>query len=189
MDKYFTGTASRIEGVGLDVLAREAAMKHEHGVPAAHRCPIRNCRWAAAITYRVRGEYHLLNPLDHQQAAACGAAGKLRDLPGIHRPDRQAEPAAVHAARPVRSSSSRAPVPLEEVEPASEIVKRFATGAMSFGSISQGGARDAGHRHEPHRRQVQYRRGRRRRSALQARRATAICGAAPSSRWLRRASA
>ena len=58
------------------------------------------------------------------------------------------------------------PVPLDEVEPAKEIVKRFATGAMSFGSISQGSARDAGHRHEPHRRQVEHRRGRGRRGAL-----------------------
>ena len=65
------------------------------------------------------------------------------------------------------------PVPLDEVEPVETIVKRFATGAMSYGSISAGGARDAGHRHEPHRRQVQHRRRRRGPGALRARSPTA----------------
>ena len=106
---------------------------------------------------------------DRQQNAACGAAEQFRDLPGIHRSDRRAEPALVHSARLVRVQAGGTPVPLEEVEPASEIVKRFATGAMSFGSISQRGARDSGHRHEPHRRTLEYGRGRGRRRAFQAR--------------------
>ena len=57
-------------------------------------------------------------------------------------------------------------MPLDEVEPVSEIVKRFATGAMSYGSISPGGARDARDRDEPAGRQVQHRRGRRGRRPL-----------------------
>ena len=87
------------------------------------------------------------------------------------------------------ASSPTQPVPLDEVEPASEIVKRFATGAMSFGSISPRGAHHAGHRHEPHRRQIQHRRGRRGIRALQAAGRTAIRCARRSSRWPRGASA
>src|SRR5436309_13438605 len=62
IDKYFTGTASRIEGVGLDVLAREAKMKHDHACQ-----PVTNADTKLAIggNYqdRIRGEYHLFNPL------------------------------------------------------------------------------------------------------------------------------
>ena len=61
------------------------------------------------------------------------------------------------------------PVPLDEVEPEEAIMRRFATGAMSFGSHQQGSARDAGDRHEPHRRAQQHRRGRRGCRALPAR--------------------
>ena len=50
VDRYFTGTASRIEGVGLDVLAREAMMKHELRVPAGHRSPTPSWRSAATIS-------------------------------------------------------------------------------------------------------------------------------------------
>ena len=94
------------------------------------------------------------------------------------------------AARPARARRPTAPpMPLEEVEPSSEIVKRFATGAMSFGSISPRGARDAGHRDEPPRRALQHGRGRRGRGALDPRSRTATCGARRSSRSPRRASA
>ncbi len=61
IDKYFTGTASRIEGVGLDVLAREAAMKHELAfqplMDLDTELPV-----GGSYAYRVRGEYHLVNP-------------------------------------------------------------------------------------------------------------------------------
>ena len=136
IDKYLTGTASRIEGVGLDVLAREAQMKHA----LAYR-PITGYDTELPVggnyQYRVRGEYHLLNPLtvsklqhavrqrnpdtfqeytdliDKQNRQLC----TLRGLLEIKQPGRA--------------------VPIEDVEPATEIVKRFATGAMSFGSISK----------------------------------------------------
>ena len=182
VDQYFTGTASRIEGIGLDVIARGS--HPEARATRSSRVTDSDTELAVGgnYQYRVRGEYHLLQSADHRQAAARRAAGKLRDVPGIHRPDRQPEPPALHAARRCSNFKTAAePVPLDEVEPAAEIVKRFATGAMSFGSISQGSARDAGHRHEPHRRQVQHRRGRRRRRALRPMQRR--LAAAPSSRW------
>ena len=88
--------------------------------------------------YRVKGEYHLINPAHHQQAAARRARGPLRNLRGIRGADRSAEPAIVHLARPDGAEVRRkSRCRFREVEPASEIVKRFATGAMSFGSISK----------------------------------------------------
>ena len=90
VDKYFTGTPSRIEGVGLDVLAREAQMKHDSRLPPDYR-----------IRHRTRDRRQLSVPrprrvspaesADGQQAAACGAAAELRDLQGIHRSGQRPE--------------------------------------------------------------------------------------------------
>ena len=77
VDKYFTGTASRIEGVGLDVLAREAQLKHELRVPAADRVRYRARRRRQLSVPRAR-RVSPAQSADHQQAAARGAAGELR---------------------------------------------------------------------------------------------------------------
>src|SRR5262249_42325539 len=61
IDRYFTGTPSRIEGVGLDVLAREAQIKHEHAYRPASESET-ELEVGGSYQYRVRGEYHLLNP-------------------------------------------------------------------------------------------------------------------------------
>jgi glutamate synthase (NADPH/NADH) large chain len=136
VDRYFAGTPSRIEGVGLDVLAREAMMKHEFAMrpPAESDTEL---QIGGDYQFRVRGERHLLNPqtiskLQHsvreQEFESFQEFSKLvnqqnRDLQTLR------GLLEFHPAGP--------PVPLEEVEPAAEIVKRFATGAMSFGSISR----------------------------------------------------
>src|SRR6202023_2879582 len=62
IDRYFTGTASRIEGVGLDVLAREAKMKHDYAQQAVSDADT-ELDIGGSYQYRVRGEYHLLNPM------------------------------------------------------------------------------------------------------------------------------
>ena len=135
VDKYFTGTASRIEGVGLEVLAKEAKMKHEHAFHPLTEADL-ELSPGGNYQYRVRGEYHLLNPqtvskmqhavnnesyatfkdysklINEQNAQLCTLRGLLQFKPGN-------------------------PIPIDDVEPAKEIVKRFATGAMSFGSISK----------------------------------------------------
>jgi len=136
VDRYFTGTASRIEGVSMDVLAREAIMKHELAMrpPGASETelPI-----SGAYQFRVQGERHLVNPF---------TIAKLQHAV------RQSSPATFQEFSQLIDDQSQAlltlrgllefrpagkPVPLDEVEPAAEIVKRFATGAMSFGSISR----------------------------------------------------
>ena len=80
------------------------------------------------------------------------------------------EPEPLHAARTPPLQDSGSPIPIDEVEPAQEIVKRFKTGAMSLRLDQPRGAREPGDRHEPHRRQVEHRRGWRGSGALRARR-------------------
>ena len=88
--------------------------------------------------YRERGRAAPAESADHQQTAACGEAIKFPDVSGILEDRQRAEPeSSIRCAACWISGPPGRPLPLEEVEPASEIVKRFATGAMSFGSISK----------------------------------------------------
>jgi glutamate synthase (NADPH/NADH) large chain len=133
--KYFTGTASRIEGVGLDVLAREAIMKHSLGfqplTDSVTELPV-----GGSYAYRLRGEHHLLNPATIsklQHAVRQGSFATFQEYTDIiNEQNRQ-----MCTLRGLFEFKPGKAVPIEEVEPASEIVKRFATGAMSFGSISK----------------------------------------------------
>jgi glutamate synthase domain-containing protein 2/glutamate synthase domain-containing protein 1/glutamate synthase domain-containing protein 3 len=136
MDLAFAGTPSRIAGVGFDVLAREAAMRHARGFPGdEYAYPELDA--GGLYQWRLRGEQHAFNPetveslqratrqdsfetFQEFSAAADGDSVRMSSLRGLLDFD----------------FSQRDPVPLEEVEAASEIVKRFCTGAMSYGSIS-----------------------------------------------------
>ena len=92
IDKYFTGTASRIEGVGLDVLAREAQMKHEHAFQPLTESPTLELAVGGNYQYRVRGEYHLFNPLT--VSASCSTRSGTESYSTFQeytRPDRRAE--------------------------------------------------------------------------------------------------
>jgi glutamate synthase (NADPH) large chain len=136
VDTYFTGTASRIEGVGLDVVAEEAIRKHRH----AFR-PLTDFETELAVggsyQWRAGGEYHLYNPqtiakLQHSvRQQSFETFEEYTEL--IDNQNRQL--CTLRGLLEVKSADEG--VPIEEVEPASEIVKRFATGAMSFGSISK----------------------------------------------------
>jgi glutamate synthase domain-containing protein 2/glutamate synthase domain-containing protein 3 len=136
VDKYFTGTASRVEGIGLDVLAREAKMKLDH----AYR-PLTESDTELAVggnyQYRVRGEYHLFNPLTVsklQHAVRQESFATFQEYTDLL-DNQNKQLSTLRGLMEIRKSDH--PVPLEEVEPAAEIVKRFATGAMSYGSISR----------------------------------------------------
>ena len=139
IDRYFTGTASRIEGVGLDVLAREAQTKHAHAFrPTTHSETELDV--GGSYQFRVNGEYHLLNPLTvsklqhsvHQDRES--GYSTFQEYAGLI--DQQNKDLCTLRGLMEFCEPER-PVKLDEVEPASEIVKRFATGAMSFGSISK----------------------------------------------------
>jgi glutamate synthase domain-containing protein 2/glutamate synthase domain-containing protein 1/glutamate synthase domain-containing protein 3 len=136
VDKYFTGTVSRIEGVGLEVLAQEAILKHRYAFAPQTEFDT-ELDVAGNYQWRARGEYHLYNPqtisrLQHAvRQESFTTFQEYTDL--IDRQTRQL--CTLRGLLEVKDSPN--PVPIEEVEPAASIVKRFATGAMSFGSISK----------------------------------------------------
>jgi glutamate synthase (NADPH) large chain len=138
VDEYFTGTASRIGGIGLSVLAAEVATRHRmaHEARPTERAH-RELEVGGEYQWRREGEYHLFNPktvfkLQHATrskqysifkeytAAVDGQAEQLATLRGLLR----------------LGVAEGGPVPIDEVEPVSAIMARFSTGAMSYGSIS-----------------------------------------------------
>jgi glutamate synthase (NADPH) large chain len=136
VEAYFAGTTSRLEGVGLNVLAREAQMKHEF----AFR-PLTDFETELAVGgnyhQRVNGEYHLLNPATIsklQQAVRQESFQTFQEYTELI--DRQSSQLCTLRGL-MKLKNGDKPVPIDEVEPAKEIVKRFTTGAMSFGSISK----------------------------------------------------
>jgi glutamate synthase domain-containing protein 2/glutamate synthase domain-containing protein 1/glutamate synthase domain-containing protein 3 len=138
VDRYFTGTASRIEGVGLAVLAREAKMKHDYAAQPVSEADT-ELDVGGSYQYRVRGEYHLLNPgtvSKLQHAVRQESFQTFQEYSALV--DSQSrELCTLRGLMQFKLGDKDQPVPIEEVEPAAEIVKRFATGAMSFGSISK----------------------------------------------------
>ena len=139
VDEYFTGTASRIEGIDLDVIAREVAARHAIAFPdrpeeLAHReLPV-----GGEYQWRREGEYHLFNPdtvFKLQHSTRTGRYEIFKQYSALV--DNQAARLATLRGLFELKTGERAPVPIDEVEPVSEIVKRFSTGAMSYGSISK----------------------------------------------------
>jgi len=135
IDLAFVGTHSRVSGVSLDVLAREAEMRHERGFPkGAYEYP--ELDPGGLYQWRLRGEQHTFNPdsvsklqhavrnenwksFEEYASSANDDAVRMRTLRGL-----------------LDFKLDREPVPIEEVEEAAAIVTRFCTGAMSYGSIS-----------------------------------------------------
>lgn len=136
IDAHFTGTVSRIGGLTIDDLQRECDARFAEALAQANSPAPDQLPSSGITTWRPRGEDHLIDP---QTISLLQRAVRTND------PELFAEySAAVH--QPGRSIvlrdllefvATRPAIPLEEVEPATEIVKRFNTGAMSYGSISQ----------------------------------------------------
>jgi glutamate synthase domain-containing protein 2/glutamate synthase domain-containing protein 1/glutamate synthase domain-containing protein 3 len=136
VERYFTGTASRIEGIGIEVLAQEALLKHQFALQPPSESETQ-LRIGGEYQYRVRGERHLLNPntvSKLQHAVRQSKFETFREFADIvNQQNRE-----LQMLRGMFDFKPAGPaVSLDEVEPATEIVKRFATGAMSFGSISK----------------------------------------------------
>ena len=136
VDRYFTGTASRIEGVDLQVLAREALMKHRFAMQACSESET-ELRVGGEYQYRVRGERHLLNPLTVSKLQHAVRQSKFETYEEFARIVNQQNRDLLMLRGMFDFKPTGEPIPLNDVEPASEIVRRFATGAMSFGSISK----------------------------------------------------
>ena len=140
VEKYFTGTATMIEGVGLEEIARETAERHARAFSAD---PV--LRTALDVggdyMYRVRGEAHIWSPdavAELQHAVRLNSAETFETF-SRRINSQSAEAKTIRGLFHIRTAeeTGRKPVPLEEVEPAAEIVKRFSTGAISFGAISR----------------------------------------------------
>jgi glutamate synthase (NADPH) large chain len=136
VDAYFSGTASRIEGVDLNVIAREAQTKHEYAFQPRNNSET-ELVVGGAYQYRIGGEYHLLNPQTVsklQHAVRQNNPKTFQEYTDLI-DDQNRNMSTLRGLLQIKPSE--APVPIEEVEPAKEIVKRFTTGAMSYGSISK----------------------------------------------------
>ena len=138
--KYFTGTATRIEGVGLAEIAEETVRRHRDAFSDA---PIYRSMLdvGGEYAFRVRGEDHVWNAATVaalQHAVRGNSYEKYRHYAGILN-EQSERLVTIRGLFRIKSAEedARASVPIEEVEPAKTIVQRFATGAMSFGSISR----------------------------------------------------
>src|SRR4029079_13803352 len=138
VDRYFTGTTSRIGGIGLEVLARETLARHALARPSC-AAPASETRLlnGGVHAWRRDGEHHQCNPdtiAEVQQAVRHGGQEAYERFTAQVN-NESTRKAALRGLLKLRTDGAT-PIPLHEVEDAKEIVKRFATGAMSLGSIS-----------------------------------------------------
>ncbi|HEX2481431.1 MAG TPA: glutamate synthase-related protein, partial [Methylomirabilota bacterium] len=136
VDRYFTGTLSRVSGIGLDVIAEEVRRRHEHAFPTRPVGPA-ELDWGGEYQWRRDGEFHLFNPDTVFKLQHATRSGQYQIFKEYTRAvDEQSRNLAtlrgLFALRPAEM-----PLPLDEVEPVESILRHFATGAMSYGSISQ----------------------------------------------------
>jgi glutamate synthase (NADPH/NADH) large chain len=137
IDEYFTGTISQLGGIGLDEIAAEVAARHKMANPnrpedRAHR----RLELGGEYQWRREGEAHLFNPdtvFKLQHATRSGRYDIFKEYTALV--DDQSEHLMTLRGL-FEFADDREPVPIDEVEPIAEIVKRFSTGAMSYGSIS-----------------------------------------------------
>jgi glutamate synthase (NADPH) large chain len=135
VDQYFTGAISRIEGMGLDEIAREILIKHEFAF-SKQTLPFEQLPVGGVYQWKRKGEYHLFNP---QTVHLLQQATKLNDYNIFKKYTKLINELEANSST-LRSlfqfKPKRISIPIDDVEPAESILKRFATGAMSFGSIS-----------------------------------------------------
>ena len=138
VDEFFTGTVSRLGGIGLEEIAREVASRHATAHPKrpdlrAHR----RIELGGEYQWRREGEFHLFNPDTVYRLQHSTRAGRYDLFKQYTKDvdDQSQRLATLRGLFELRTSES-GPISIDEVEPVSEIVKRFSTGAMSYGSIS-----------------------------------------------------
>ncbi|WP_239346924.1 glutamate synthase large subunit [Frankia sp. CiP3] len=135
---YFTGTPSRLDGVGIDVIADEVAARHHKAYSVvSSELAHRNLDTGGEYQWRREGEVHLFNPetvflLQHATRSRQYEVFRQYTATVDELSRRSATLRGLFSLR----EGLRPPVPIDQVEPVSEILKRFATGAMSYGSIS-----------------------------------------------------
>ena len=135
VDKYFNGTASRIGGIGLEEIALEVIIPHNNAFTEPHENGSFALPNIGYYSYRVNGEHHAWNPQSVgllQWATKTGNYAKYKEYASqVNEENRK--PVFLRGFLDYKTN----PIPLKEVEPAEAIMKRFVTGAMSYGSISK----------------------------------------------------
>ena len=137
VDRYFTGTVTQLDGVGLDVIAEEVARRHALAYPVSGPPAHRTLATGGEYQWRRDGEAHLFNPdtvFRLQHATRSGRYDIFKQYTRLV--DDQSQKLMTLRGLFKLRTGVRPPVPIEEVEPVSAIVRRFSTGAMSYGSIS-----------------------------------------------------
>jgi glutamate synthase domain-containing protein 2/glutamate synthase domain-containing protein 1/glutamate synthase domain-containing protein 3 len=135
IDRYFTWTASRIEGIGLDVIAEESQRRHDYAYQVSPTLD-GDLDVGGQYQWRRRGEHHMYNPNTVALLQHSVRKGDFK-LFKTYSAAANDESRRLCTIRGLLKFKPGTPIPLAEVEPASEIVKRFKTGAMSLGSISR----------------------------------------------------
>jgi glutamate synthase (NADPH/NADH) large chain len=139
VDRFFFGTATTIEGIGLAEVAEETVLRHTLAF-GDDLTLLRSLEVGGEYAYRTRGEHHFWQAdtvASLQHAVRGNLPEKYREY--AHRVNEESGRYSLRGLFRIKSAEElgTAPVPLDEVEPAAEIVKRFATGAMSLGAISK----------------------------------------------------
>ena len=139
VDEYFVGLTSRLGGVGIEILASETIKRHHIAYPPGGEIPgSKKLQIGGEYQWRREGEPHLFDPetvFTLQHATRTKRFDVFKRYTA--RVDDQSRRLMTLRGLFSFKTEMRKPIPIEEVEPASEILKRFATGAMSYGSISQ----------------------------------------------------
>ena len=136
IDKYFTGTASQIEGVNIDVIAEEIRSRHRHAFPVR---PVNGATLDAGGQYQWRqdGEAHLFNPETIYRLQLSTRTNNYQVFREYSELVNNQSKNLCTLRGLFEFKFAPQPIPIEEVEPVESIVKRFKTGAMSYGSISK----------------------------------------------------
>ncbi|MEI2786371.1 MAG: glutamate synthase large subunit [Candidatus Nanopelagicales bacterium] len=139
VDRHFTGTTSKLGGIGIDVIHEEVRKRHDIAYPITGISPAhRQLQIGGEYQWRREGEPHLFDPetvFRLQHATREGRYDVFREY--TDRVDDQSRHLMTLRGLFNLAVGDRPPVPIDEVEPVSDIVKRFSTGAMSYGSISK----------------------------------------------------
>lgn len=134
IEQCFTGTVSRIGGIGFDIIAKESLLKHKEAFAKNVKDPL--LRTGGLYQWKRDGELHLWNPesiAKLQDATWNNDYNKYKEFANMIN-DQSKNPCTIRSLLKFKAGRT---IPIEEVEPMESIVKRFATGAMSFGSISK----------------------------------------------------
>jgi len=138
IDRYFTGTSSRVSGMGIDAIAEEVSRKQRTAYPDRIVPESTTLTAGGKYQWRRRGEHHQYNPLSIaklQQATRSNSYDTYKEYAALIN-EKSSTGGTLRGLFQLKIDPSRS-IPIEEVEPAEDIVRRFKTGAMSYGSISK----------------------------------------------------